>query len=156
MGCFVLQLIFTNTYWPFRNGPQKSRLMISNTSDALGCDINSCQSCDAVTDLQEVQRPLNIIDTTKMLLTIKISCAIPYVTGSFLADMALHLNTSILISNGIYTFYHSRTRYFWFIFFFRWYSRTMINMGQMLWHNITWYIERLTFDFILYFDQLKV
>ena len=34
-------------------------------------------------------------------------------------DMALHLNTNILISNALYIFHYSRTRYFRFIFFFR-------------------------------------
>ena len=61
----------------------------------------------------------NIVDTTTMLITIKIPVVIPYITDILLADMALHLNTNILISHAIYIFNYSRTGYFQFIFFFR-------------------------------------
>ena len=47
---------------------------------------------------------LNIVDTTTMLITIKIPGVIPYVTDNPLADMVQHLNTNILISNAIYIF----------------------------------------------------
>ena len=86
----------------------------------------------------------------------------PYLTDNPLADMVLHLNTAwllLLISNAIYTFHYSRTRYFRS----KWLQRNsnpqplrrMINTRKMLWRKVTRYIERLTFDFILYFDQLK-
>ena len=60
---------------------------------------------------------LNIVDTTTMLIIIKIPGDIPYVTDNTdnpLANMALHLNANILISNAIYIFHYSRARYFRF------------------------------------------
>ena len=55
-GDFLRWSIITNIPWPFMNRPQKSRLMVSNVSDGVGCGINLCRSCDGLTDLQEVQR----------------------------------------------------------------------------------------------------
>ena len=41
--------------------------MVSNISDGVGCDINLWQSCDGVTDLQEVQRPNTCVVILSML-----------------------------------------------------------------------------------------
>ena len=54
LGYFVRWSIITNIYWPFENEPKKSRLMVSNATEGVGCDINLCRSCDVVTYLQEV------------------------------------------------------------------------------------------------------
>ena len=66
----------------------------------------------------ESDMTLNIVYTT-ILIKIKIPGVIPYVTDNPLADMALHLKNTILISHAIYIFHYSRTGYFRFIFFFR-------------------------------------
>ena len=74
--------IIANVYWPFTNGPKRSRVMVSNVSEGVSCDIKLCQSFDGVIDLQGVYNRNTVVVILSMFWknTLDVSSALVFVS----------------------------------------------------------------------------
>ena len=74
--------IIANVYWPFTNDPKMSRVMVSNVSEGVGCDIKLCQSFDGVIDLQGVYNRNTVVVILSMFWknTLDVSSALVFVS----------------------------------------------------------------------------